>query len=79
MVLIVNFVPTLAGAEVGHRDVPVDFGNDFGQLDLVGDRLEQLKDRRAADDRNGRVARRLDGAVDIVDDIDSLDLATSGS
>jgi hypothetical protein len=49
MVFIGYFAPTLARAQIRHRNVPVDLGDDFGQLDLVCNRLEQLKDRRAAD------------------------------
>src|SRR4030095_7324685 len=46
MVLIVHFAPTLARTKVRHRHVAVDLGNHLGQLDLVGDRLAPLQERR---------------------------------
>ena len=74
MILIGNFAPALARAQVWHSDVAGDFGDHLGQLDLVGDRLEQFENRRAANDGDRRVASRGDGAVDVMNNFDALNL-----
>ena len=74
MILTRDFAPALARAEVGHGHVALDLGDDFGQLDAVGDRLEQVEDRRSADDRNRLVAGQRDRAVDVMRDLGALDL-----
>ena len=74
MILIGDLAPALARPEVGHRHIAVDLGNHLGQLDLVGNRLEQLENSGTADDGDRRVRRGGNRAVDVMDDIDALDL-----